>query len=274
MHTCTRGCLETNRFLGSLDFLFNRAEVASPVIRPRGTASHNFPHSSTFFRFRRTLCCDGFSGSPSLNPTPQLAAGTKSSESHHDRGLHFCLRLHQRVSSQVLSQKPLGPGLVCLAYSFLLRISRYLLGLDRVRSGRTLALSVVGPNQNNAKTQTCAKCWSRSGSPIDGEISPPRVAAFVRDNERLPFPLHPALCAIQKLCLAFSENALHRVAVRRHNHLLVRYLTFIVTASDFSDNPQPRDNGLLMLPRCCWILPRNLPTPFRLSRRAWVESTH
>ena len=190
LHTCTRGCLETNRFLGSLDFLFNRAEVASPVIRPRGTASHNSPRRSTFFRFRRTLCCDGFSGSPSLNPTPQglNLRPVPTSESHHDRGLHFCLRLHQRVSSQVLSQKPLGPGLVCLAYSCLLRISRYLLGLDRVRSGRTsrvsqtLALSVVGPNQNNAKTQTCAKCWSRSGSPIDGEISLPRVAAFVRDN--------------------------------------------------------------------------------------------
>ena len=88
LHTCTRGCLEMNRFLGSLDFLFNRAEVASPVIRPRGTASHNFPCRSTFFRFRRTLCCDGFSGSLSLNPTPkrcQLAAGTNIREPSRSR---------------------------------------------------------------------------------------------------------------------------------------------------------------------------------------------
>ena len=112
LHTCTRGCLETNRFLGSLDFLFNRAEVASPVIRPRGTASHNSPRRSTFFRFRRTPCCDGFSGSPILNPNPQGLnwRPVPTSESHHDRGLHFCLRLHQRVSSQVLSQKPSARG--------------------------------------------------------------------------------------------------------------------------------------------------------------------
>ena len=142
------------------------------------------------------------------------------------------------------------------------------------RSNARLDSWIVGPNKNNSKHRHVLKCRSRSGSPIDGEISPPRAAAFVRDNERLPFPLHPVLCSIPKLCLVFSENAPHRVAVRRHNHPLVRYLTIIVTASDFSDNPQPRDNGLLMLPRCCWILPRNLPMPFRLSRRAWVESTH
>ena len=87
LHTCTRGCLETNRFLGSLDFLFNRAEVASPVIRPRGTASHNFPCRSTFFRFRRTLCCDGFSGSLSLNPTPKASTLSTGGRYQHQRAI-------------------------------------------------------------------------------------------------------------------------------------------------------------------------------------------
>ena len=234
LHTCTRGCLETNRFLGSLDFLFNRAEVASPVIRPRGTASHNSPRRSTFFRFRRTLCCDGFSGSPILNPNPQGLNWRPVPTSERAITIEDCISVSAYINESARRYFPRNLSArgsyvwPIVAFCAFLATSLDWIECDPVELPGFLRLChylLWVPTKTTPKLRHALNAQAAPAALSMVRYRRLVSRLFVRDNERLPFPLHPVLSAIPKSCLPFSENAPHRVAVRRHNHLLVRYLT-------------------------------------------------
>ena len=187
------------------------------------------------------------------------------------------LPLHWTSSLQTLHQIEtfLFYGGSCREYDTSLCTSRYPVELNSIvaRSNARLDSWIVGPNKNNSKHRYVLKCRSRSGSPIDGEASSPRVTAFRkrRRTTPIPSPSYPAnntktMSSILRKRPPSSGGTPSQPTsceVPHYRHLLC-----------FSDKPQPRDNGSLMLSKCCWILPRNLPMRFHLSRRVWVESTH